>query len=120
MPSTHMRCMITDNRRAKATIAFFSPRCLAIFIAQALSHGVGPLVPQAEAMAGPALGLELSRCNSRRSAMRPRHLREASESKIPDQPAERLDLCRSRILHKLAPAVLRRPLTPLTSYSRRI
>ena len=33
-----MRCMITANRRAKATIAFFSPRCLAIFIAQALSQ----------------------------------------------------------------------------------
>jgi hypothetical protein len=29
VPSTHMRCMITANRRAKATIAFFSPRCLA-------------------------------------------------------------------------------------------
>jgi hypothetical protein len=38
VPSIHMRCMITANRRAKATIAFFSPRCLAIFIAQALSH----------------------------------------------------------------------------------
>jgi hypothetical protein len=38
VPSTHMRCMITANRRAKATIAFFSPRCLAISIAQALSH----------------------------------------------------------------------------------
>jgi hypothetical protein len=33
-----MRCMITASRRAKATIAFFSPRCLAIFIAQALSQ----------------------------------------------------------------------------------
>ena len=30
--------MITANRRASATIAFFIPRCLAIFIAQALSH----------------------------------------------------------------------------------
>ena len=38
VPSTHMRCMITARRRAKATIAFFIPRCLAIFIAQALSH----------------------------------------------------------------------------------
>src|ERR1700690_1806690 len=38
VPSTHMRCMITANRRASATIAFFIPRCLAIFIAQALSH----------------------------------------------------------------------------------
>ena len=38
VPSTHMRCMITANRRAKATIAFFSPRRLAIFIAQALSQ----------------------------------------------------------------------------------
>jgi hypothetical protein len=38
VPSTHMRCMITANRRAKATIAFFSPRRLAICIAQALSH----------------------------------------------------------------------------------
>src|SRR5207249_6466406 len=27
-----------DNRRASATIAFFIPRCLAIFIAQALSQ----------------------------------------------------------------------------------
>ena len=34
VPSTHMRCMITANRRASATIAFFIPRCLAIFIAQ--------------------------------------------------------------------------------------
>ena len=38
VPSTHIRCMITANRRASATIAFFIPRCLAIFIAQALSH----------------------------------------------------------------------------------
>jgi hypothetical protein len=30
--------MITANRRASATIAFFIPRRLAIFIAQALSH----------------------------------------------------------------------------------
>jgi len=33
-----MRCMITANRRASATMAFFIPRCLAIFIAQALSQ----------------------------------------------------------------------------------
>jgi hypothetical protein len=33
-----MRCIITANRRASATIAFFIPRCLAIFIAQALSQ----------------------------------------------------------------------------------
>src|SRR6476469_9730235 len=38
VPSTHMRCMITANRRAKATIAFFIPRRLAICMAQALSH----------------------------------------------------------------------------------
>ena len=38
VPSTQMRCMITANRRAKATIAFFNPRRLAICIAQALSH----------------------------------------------------------------------------------
>ena len=38
MPSTQIRCMITANRRASATIAFFIPRCLAIFIAQALSQ----------------------------------------------------------------------------------
>ena len=38
VPSTQMRCMITANRRARATIAFFSPRRLAICIAQALSH----------------------------------------------------------------------------------
>src|SRR5215510_1758735 len=38
VPSTHMRCMITANRRASATIAFFIPRRLAICIAQALSH----------------------------------------------------------------------------------
>ena len=37
-PSTQMRCMTTANRRASATIAFFIPRCLAIFIAQALSQ----------------------------------------------------------------------------------
>src|SRR5215831_12208246 len=35
VPSTQMRCMITANRRASATII---PRCLAIFIAQALSQ----------------------------------------------------------------------------------
>ena len=33
-----MRCMITANRRASATIAFFIPRRLAICIAQALSQ----------------------------------------------------------------------------------
>src|SRR6516162_6030691 len=38
VPSTHMRCMIMASRRASATIAFFIPRCLAIFIAQALSQ----------------------------------------------------------------------------------
>jgi hypothetical protein len=38
VPSTHMRCMTTASRRASATIAFFIPRCLAIFIAQALSQ----------------------------------------------------------------------------------
>src|SRR5215472_7055297 len=38
VPSTHMRCMITANRRARATIAFFIPRRLAICIAQALSQ----------------------------------------------------------------------------------
>ena len=38
MPSTHMRCMITANRRARATIAFFIPRRLAIYIAEALSQ----------------------------------------------------------------------------------
>src|SRR5258706_342220 len=36
--STPMPCMITANRRASATIAFFIPRCLAIFMAQALSQ----------------------------------------------------------------------------------
>jgi hypothetical protein len=30
--------MITANRRASATIAFFIPRCLAIFIAQAVNR----------------------------------------------------------------------------------
>ena len=38
VPSTQMRCMITANRRARATIAFFMPRRLAICIAQALSQ----------------------------------------------------------------------------------
>ena len=38
VPSTHIRCMITANRRARATIAFFTPRRLAICIAQALSQ----------------------------------------------------------------------------------
>ena len=38
VPSTQMRCMITASRRASATIAFFIPRRLAIFIAQALSQ----------------------------------------------------------------------------------
>src|SRR3954467_4374999 len=36
--STHIRCMITASRRARATIAFFIPRRLAICIAQALSQ----------------------------------------------------------------------------------
>src|SRR5665647_2629202 len=38
VPSTQTRCMITANRRASATIAFFMPRRLAICIAQALSQ----------------------------------------------------------------------------------
>ena len=38
VPSTQMRCMITANRRARATIAFFIPRCLATLIAQAFSQ----------------------------------------------------------------------------------
>ena len=36
--STQMRCRITANRRASATIAFLIPRRLAICIAQALSQ----------------------------------------------------------------------------------
>ena len=38
VPSTQIRCMITANRRASASIAFFIPRRPAICIAQALSH----------------------------------------------------------------------------------
>ena len=38
VPSTHMRCMITANRRASATIAFFIPRRLATRMAHALSQ----------------------------------------------------------------------------------
>src|SRR5215468_6278894 len=38
VPSTHMRCMMTASRRARATIAFFIPQRLAICIAQALSQ----------------------------------------------------------------------------------
>jgi len=38
VPSTQMRCMITANRRARATIAFSIPRRLAICMAQALSQ----------------------------------------------------------------------------------
>jgi len=38
VPSTQMRCMITASLRASATIALFSPRFLAMFMAQALSH----------------------------------------------------------------------------------
>ena len=38
VPSTQIRCMITANRRASATIAFFIPRRLAICIAHALSQ----------------------------------------------------------------------------------
>src|SRR5262245_42037106 len=38
VPSTQMRCMITARRRARATIALFMPRRLAICIAQALGQ----------------------------------------------------------------------------------
>jgi hypothetical protein len=38
VPSIHIRCMITANRRAKATIAFFIPRRRAICMAHALSQ----------------------------------------------------------------------------------
>jgi len=38
VPSTHMRCRMTASRRARATIAFFIPRRLAICMAQALSQ----------------------------------------------------------------------------------
>jgi len=38
VPSTQIRCMMTASLRASATIALFSPRFLAIFMAQALSH----------------------------------------------------------------------------------
>ena len=38
VPLTQMRCMITANRRARATIAFFIPRRLAICTAQSLSQ----------------------------------------------------------------------------------
>jgi hypothetical protein len=38
VPSIQMRCRITAKRRANATIAFFTPRRLAICIAQALSQ----------------------------------------------------------------------------------
>jgi hypothetical protein len=38
VPSIHIRCMMTASRRARATIAFFIPRRLAICMAQALSQ----------------------------------------------------------------------------------
>ena len=38
VPSTQIRCMITANLRARATIAFFMPRRLTICMAQALSQ----------------------------------------------------------------------------------
>ena len=38
VPSTQMRCRITASRRARATIAFFIPRRLAICMAHALSQ----------------------------------------------------------------------------------
>ena len=38
VPSIQMRCRITANRRARATIAFYIPRRLAICMAQALSQ----------------------------------------------------------------------------------
>jgi hypothetical protein len=38
VPSTQMRCMITASRRARATIALFIPRRLAICMAHALSQ----------------------------------------------------------------------------------
>jgi hypothetical protein len=38
VPSIQMRCMITASRRARATIAFFIPRRLAICMAHALSQ----------------------------------------------------------------------------------
>ena len=38
VPSTQMRCKITASRRARATIAFFIPRRLAICMAHALSQ----------------------------------------------------------------------------------
>ena len=38
VPSTHMRCLMTANRRATATIARFMRRCRAVFMPQALSH----------------------------------------------------------------------------------
>jgi hypothetical protein len=37
--------MITAKRRASATITFFIPRCVAIFIAQALSQDQLPNAP---------------------------------------------------------------------------
>src|SRR5262245_45895782 len=38
VPSSQIRCMTTANRRASATIAFFTPRRLAICIAQAFNQ----------------------------------------------------------------------------------
>src|ERR1700730_12987414 len=38
VPSLHMRRIITASRRASATMAFFCPRRLAMFIAHAFSH----------------------------------------------------------------------------------
>jgi hypothetical protein len=38
VPSIHIRCMMTASRRARATIALFIPRRLAICMAQALSQ----------------------------------------------------------------------------------
>ena len=38
VPSTHMRCMTTARRRARATIAFLAPRRRATCIPQALSQ----------------------------------------------------------------------------------
>ncbi|MGF6178115.1 hypothetical protein ABIE33_006435 [Ensifer sp. 4252] len=50
VPSLHMRCMITAGRRANAVMAFWRPRLLATFMAQAMKFRVG----FAEALRKPA------------------------------------------------------------------
>ena len=100
VPSTHIRCMITANRRASATTAFFSPRRLAIVIAQALSQDQSSCAPVGCGLLCRASPASSHLRNTPKAAGRLPHLSRVNRTNGQNQrPCRPMAICDNPYLH---------------------